>query len=617
MLDRAAPAAYPTLEEVLQPIPRRARLITPTDREVRPLSIPKVTFHAGVWDSAKRLMFWFSVIAHMLSGRLRDKLAGKDTIARRARRLREALDRVGGTFVKFGQQIAMRIDVVPWEYCVELSKMLDRMRPFPTEQALAAVERAAGRPWHEVFAVFDPEAVGSASIACVYQAVLKDGTKVAVKVRRPGIGDVFMADFRVMDWLFGLIEWLTIVRPGFSSNLRKEFRDTLLEELDFRKEAHFQHVFRRNAGRTKGNEFFTAPVVRFELSNDEVLVQEFVSGMWLWEVIATIEQRDPEGYKLMKQLNIDPALVARRILRVAFWSQEENLFFHADPHPANIVVGPDSTLTLIDFGSCGSFNNDQRWAIQRLVLSMLSNDAEGMARATMKLIEPLPPLDVSAVMKEAQAEYMRVLYTFRTKAKHTEWWERTSARQWMALVKLARQFNLPLNLHTLRMIRATLLYDTLALRLDATIDRYEEYSKFTRARGKLARKRWRKRMRDARHQLVAHLTEARETGSGVLERAHDWVASPVAGFTSLIDKSVFAFSVLTRMTGRLLALTAAASAAVGSVRYVRTGTVPVVDTLSTVLQNHIFQFVAVIVIALNLRHILLRFRERDVVKKSR
>ncbi len=602
-----------TLEEVLVPIPRRPRLIAPTDA-VRPPRIQEVTFKAGLGRCVARLGLWLSVILRVVVVRLADKLRRRDTVQRRAERLREALERVGGTFVKFGQQIAMRIDVVPWEYCIELSKMLDRMHPFPVEQALAAVERAAGRPWQDVFAVFDPEPVGSASVACVYQATLKNGTKVAVKVRRPDIGATFMADFRVLDWLFALIEGLAILRPGFTANVRREFRETLLEELDFRKEAHFQHIFKRNVRKHARKDFFTAPAVHFELSNDEVIVQEFVAGMWLWEVIAAVESVDPAGHALMRELNIDPALVARRILWASFWSMDENLFFHADPHPANMVVGQDSTLTFVDFGSCGSFNNEQRWAVLRMVAAMENDDAEGMARAAVKMTEPYPPMDVDALMREAQEEYTRVLYTFRTKAKHTEWWERTSARQWMAMVKTARQFNLPLNMHTLRMIRATLLYDTLVMRLDRTLDRYVEYSKFLDDRGRWARARWRKRTRDSRHQIVLQVDELLAAGNDVLERAQHTMASPVAGFSAVVDKSVFAFTVVTRMTGRLLFFSGVATGIFALSAYWQTGTVSTMSALSAASQSYVVRLIVLGIVAVNARHILLRFKDRDVGK---
>jgi ubiquinone biosynthesis protein len=603
---------YSASENVIRPMPRRQPVV---EHRNGPLIVPDfqpVTFRASLWQSVRRLAIWVSLIVSVLGGNLWDRLWRQDTVERRAARLRRGLERTGGTFVKLGQQVAMRIDLLPWEYCIELSKMLDRMPAFPLEEAVATIERVTGKAWHETFAIFDPEPVGSASIACVYQAVLKDGTKVAVKIRRPGIGRLFMADFKVLDWLFDLVEALTIVRPGFTRNLRREFQETLLEELDFTKEARFQEIFRRNARRKSGKRFFTAPRVFFDLSGPEMIVQEFVSGMWLWEVIAAVEQKDEEGLAMMRRLNIDPALVARRIMWAAFWSMDENLFFHADPHPANILIRPNSKLTFIDFGSCGSFNEEQRAVLERIVLSLQKGDAEGMARATLKLLEPLPPVDVSALMKEAEAEYMRVLYTFRTKARYTEWWERTSARQWLALVRVAQQYDLPLNLHTLRMIRATLLYDTLVLRLDGSVDRYDEYGKFMKDRAKLARNRWQKRFENSTpDNFFLRLEELGELADDVVFRTQHLLSSPLLNFGAVIDKWVFTVSVLGRMAGRIVVITASAAVLVSLVHYFRFGSMDMTDSFAVLMNSLVFQIILVGVVVLNVRHILFRLRERD------
>jgi predicted unusual protein kinase regulating ubiquinone biosynthesis (AarF/ABC1/UbiB family) len=385
-----------------------------------------------------------------------------------------------------------------------------------------------------------------------------------------------------------------------------------MEELDFRREAQFQHAFRRNAKRRSRRDFFTAPRVHFDLSTDQVLVQEFVAGMWLWEVIATVEQNDPEGLAMMQEMNIDPALVGRRILWTAFWSIEENLFFHADPHPANILVGPDSTLTFIDFGSCGSFNDEQRWAAERIGTSMQRDDAEGMARATFKLLEPLPPVDLTELMKEAQAEYVRVLYTFRTRARHTEWWERTSARLWLAMVRIARRHNMPIGLGTLRMIRATLLYDTIVLRLDKSINRYDEYERFRSDRASFARDRWRQRLRSARERVLLYADEWRDTGDELLERAQHVLSMPGAGFSSLIEKSVFSFATLGRVLARIGALTVVAMAAVGVDAYAASGTVQVLGALRTVVESPYYVFAVAGIVVLGLRQVLFRLREYEV-----
>ncbi len=135
--------------------------------------------------------------------------------------------------------------------------------------------------------MFDPEPIGSASIACVYQDILKNGDKVAVKVRRPRIGEMFAADLKALDWVSGIVEFLAMVRPDFTQNLRQELRNTLLEELDFYKEAHYQALFRHEAKRSNYN-FFTAPRVYAGLSGEDVIVQEFASGLWLSEILAAV-----------------------------------------------------------------------------------------------------------------------------------------------------------------------------------------------------------------------------------------------------------------------------------------------------------------------------------------
>lgn len=600
---------------VLQPMPRRPQIVDPAAAE-ETADAATPTFHttafkAGLLPALGRLFMWLYLLIYVVGGYLWDKIRRRDSPKRQAVRLRQGLERVGGTFVKLGQQVAMRIDLVPWEYSLELSKMLDKMPPFPLEEALAAIERATGRPWQETFAVFDPEPVGSASVACVYQAILKDGAKVAVKVRRPGIGELFAADFRVLDWLAYLIEFLTIVRPGFTRNLRREFQETLFEELDFTKEGRFQDIFRRRARRKKGKKFFTAPKVYFELSSEEIIVQEFVSGMWLWEVIAAIEQQDSYGLDMMRRLNIKPELVARRILWVNFWA-DENLFFHADPHPANILVRRNSKLTFVDFGSCGSFDVEQRIILERIVLAMQNNDAEGMARSTLKLLEPFPPIDIEAFIKEAEAEFIRVINTFRAKAKHTEWWERTSARLWLTMVNISQKYNIPLNLHTLRMIRATLLYDTLALRLDGTIDRYKEYNKFIDYRAGLARERWQRYwQREAVDNFFLRFEEIVEAGDDLLLRLHHTLSSPILNFGSAIDKWIYVIKVFGHTLGRIAWITLLALLLVMAGQYLGDDPVSLTQALNTAVRHGLYQFIVVVVIILNVRHILSRLRESD------
>jgi ubiquinone biosynthesis protein len=613
----AEPLVYPAAETILQPIPRREQLIPPDSSHLWMPSMEPLPFKKSFWRSLGRVFTWLNLISTIVLGGLLDRLLRRDTVERQAVRLRLALERAGGTFVKMGQQIAMRIDLVPWAYCVELSKMLDRMPPFPAEQALEAIERTVKRPWQEVFAVFDPKPVGSASMACVYQAILKDGTKVVVKIRRPGIAEMFQADLQVLDWLSDFAEFSTIIRPGFTRHFRTEVREILMEELDFRREGRFQDIFRRNSKKS-GKDFFTSPQVYFEFSGDEVLVQEFVTGLWLWEVIALVEQNTVEGRKILREMNIDPKLVARRILWVNFWSCDEHIFFHGDPHPANILICPNSEVTFIDFGSCGSFNNQQLVALEQMVLSMKNRDVEAMTRAAMSLMEPLPPVDVPALVKQMQDEYMRLLHTFNTPSEYTEYWERTSARQWLVLMRVAQNFNLPMNLHMLRMIRATLLYDSIVLRLDTKLDRYHEYMEYMKDRAQLVKLRWRKQMKEnAGDGFFLYLDEISKSFNDVMLRAQSTLGRPIVNFGSTIDKWIFMVSVLSRMAARILLVTILGMVLMNVVLYTRGEPILYLNTLGLVLQDRIYQLFVIAAVLFNTRHILFRLTDRDAPNNGR
>ena len=605
------------VESVLRSLPRRAQASDPAyGRLSLPLDEP-IYVRTSPWKSLWRLLTWLRLLAALLLGNLADRLLRRDSVERQAARLRRALEHAGGTFVKLGQQAAMRIDLLPWAYCVELSKMLDQMPPFPVARALEAITRTIGRPWDEVFAVIDPVPVGSASIACVYQATLKAGTKVVVKVRRPGIAEAFLADLKVLDWLASALELLTILRPGFTRNLRLELRGVLLDELDFRSEARFQDIFRRNA-RKSGKSFFTAPKVYFDLSGEEVLVQEFIAGLWTWEVIAAVEQKTPEGRALLERMNIDPRIVARHILWVSFWSMEAHVFFHADPHPANILIRPNNEIVFIDFGSCGSFNNQQRIALEQMVLAMHDQDVETMARATLSLMEPMPPVDVPALVKDMQVEFLRVLHTFNTPPEYTQYWERTSARQWLTMIRIARKYKLPSNLHMLRMIRATLLYDSIVLRLDNHLNRYNEYKLFMRDLAQGVKLKWRRQLREnSGDGFFRNLEEAGNALNDLLLRVQTEVGRPIVTLGSTIDKGIFTASVLVRLAGRVLLGTLLAVLAVQLGQAAAGEALPVAQAFAVVIQSRLYQVLVLGAAVLNMRHIIVRIMQPEVERYQR
>lgn len=603
------------LKEVLTSIPRRE--IEPLQTE--DVSLPLLQyqkFKTSKIKAVRRLFIWAFMIISFWGGNFWDRLRGRDSETRRAVRLRRTFEKVGGTFIKFGQQMAMRIDLLPWAYTVELAKMLDQIPPFPLEQAIEVIERSTGQKWQDIFSVFDPKPIGSASVACVYQAVLRTGEKVAVKVRRPKIGELFMADFQAFDWILDFAEFLTIFRPGYTENMRNEFKSILLEELDFVQEARFQDMFRRCAKKT-GKKFFTAPKLFHEFCNMEIIVQEYTSGIWLWEIMAGVEQKNAEALKRMRELNIDPKKVSENLLWVNYWGMQENLFFHADPHPANVIVSKNSKLTFIDFGSCGSFNREQRAGLELTAMASGQNDAEGMARGTLKLFEPLPPLDVKELFQEAEAEYTRVLTIFKSKQEHTEWWERTSVRQWMSFFKFSRKNNIPVTIHTLRMIRATLLYDTVAVRICKEIDRFDEYLKFKKFREGQAKIRVTDNIKKQAEyglddSVFLWFEDIAKTSEKLMFRTRNTLDSPLFNFGSLIGKWVFSASLILKILSRIGFISLLGAAIATIIQFINNETVHLINIFYLLVTNRIYQAIIVILIITNIRHILFRLREQEV-----
>lgn len=350
-------------------------------------------FQASAWRTILRCGLWFKVFLLFQLGVLVDKIRKKDSRDTRATRLLQLFQQVGGSFIKIGQQLAMRVDVLPYEYCRELAKLFESVKPFPTEQAIAAIERATKKPLKETFLLFDPTPIGSASIACVYQAVLKDGRKVAVKVRRPGIGQMFATDLKAMAWFINTLEALTIIRPGYMHNFVREFEMTMMEELDFKLEAYHQSIFRREAKKfkMKNKQIFFAPEPFYEYSSNEVLVEEFVSGMWMWEILAAVEQHDPVAISRMRQLRIEPKVVAERILFAQMWGQFSATIFHADPHPSNIVVQEDSKVVFIDFGACGTIDQIKKSLARDQQYYLMKKDVNGIVRSMIASWSRCPP----------------------------------------------------------------------------------------------------------------------------------------------------------------------------------------------------------------------------------
>lgn len=504
---------------VLRPIPRRAPLVEasrgPETLKSREVQRPRASRRLVV----RRFFAWMWSFVRFTWARTQDRLRGQSSLNAQGIRLREFFERLGAIAIKIGQQLAVRVDFLSPEVCNELGRLMDHAPAFPLEVAIERIEATLGRPVGEVFHHIDPEPIGSASISVVWRGELLDGTAVAIKVRRPGVAELFAADLALIDLFTSMAESMTAVRAGFFKNFRFELRDMLMNELDFSQEADYQSLFRRMVKRDRMR-WVTAPRVFGELSGSEVMVSEYAAGFPCIDLLAAVEGNDEAKLQELTGAGIDPKKVGNRVLDLGFWMRLESFFFHADPHPGNIFVLPGNKLIMLDFGSCGIASFKQRVCEFEIGRRLTQRDIGGAANVALASLAPIPDLDVERVRRMAWGAFWS--RTIDIECGKAEWWERTTASVWLALFNSLAEFQLPINVDTLRQLRASLLTDTLAFRLNRDLDLNKAWERWIKKAIVRSNRRERKRARrDERYQWPMRVNEF-SRGREIVERGSFW-----------------------------------------------------------------------------------------------
>ncbi len=270
----------------------------------------------------------------------------------RGERLRLALEELGPVFVKFGQAVSTRRDLIPADIADELAKLQDRVPPFENEVAVAAIERALGRPLAEVFESFEETPLAAASIAQVHAARLKSGEEVVVKVLRPGMHEIIERDLEVLRALAGLAdEYSSEARRLRPLEIVAEYRKTILDELDLMREAANAAQLKRNFA---GSPLLYVPAVYWDHCRSNVMVMERIHGI----IISRIDELKARGTNFAK--------LAENGVEIFFTQVFRHNFFHADMHPGNIFVQIDDPenprYAAIDFGIVGTLQpRDQHY----------------------------------------------------------------------------------------------------------------------------------------------------------------------------------------------------------------------------------------------------------------
>jgi len=373
-------------------------------------------------------------------------------------RMRMVLEELGPTFIKLGQILGNRPDLLPGELIAELEKLQDAVSPVPADDIIRAVEHELRRPLEELFAEFSREPLASASIAQVHRAVLHDGDEVAVKVMRPGIERTVETDLEIMYSLAVLlekyIEGMDILNPV---GVLREFERSIRKEIDFTIEASHIERFKRNFIR---NEKVFVPGVYHDYSSKRILTMEYVEGTRL----AAVLKGDGAA--------VDRVALARLGSDVVLTQVFEHGYFHADPHPGNVLVLEGGVICFLDFGMMGTISPSHREILSSLIFATVARDAR-------RVVKGLERLSVhGGIEKPSELEHR--IGELLDQYSYSSLKEIDVARMLRDLLSTVVEFRLRLSPQFFLLLRAIITFEGIARKLDPDYNMIEHLEPFAR-----------------------------------------------------------------------------------------------------------------------------------------
>ncbi|KRP35081.1 MAG: ABC transporter, partial [Opitutaceae bacterium BACL24 MAG-120322-bin51] len=355
----------------------------PAVRERVPAELPRLLYILRALAGAG----WAHYVERLRIGRdaLEASVEAVQATDQDAKRLRATLEGLGPAFVKFGQLLSLRRDMLPEVYIEELQRLQDDVAVFPGEQAREIVERELGKSVHALFTSFDETPLAAASIGQVHTAQLIDGTSVVVKVQRPGIEPIIHADVRIMRFLARQLErYVPESRRFGPGDLVEEFARLINEELDYQVEARNGDLLRENL---QDDKHVFVPRIFWEQTSRRVLTMERSFG----KKLTHIPSSEQESRRRVAQ-----ALMASFLKQVF-----EDGFFHGDPHPGNVFLLEDGRLCFHDFGIMGRLSAYDQEALAQLILAVSSGEVSWMVDAYFEMGVATEGVDREAFTRDA------------------------------------------------------------------------------------------------------------------------------------------------------------------------------------------------------------------------
>ncbi len=359
------------------------------------------------------------------------------------KRLRAFFERAGGAFIKLGQLLALQPDILPLRYCNELYDLLDRVEPCPFEDIEAVFVAELGRTPDQVFDRFDREPLATASIGQVHVAY-REGRKYAVKVRRRGADAEFAEDIRLMDGLLRLVEFLRAERFYWLRSPITEFIDWTSEELDYRQEARYMEEIRRNS---EGDSRSIVPGVLWPFTTRRTLVVDFCEGTTVLDLLRSFDSGDVQLLRSLKERGFDPPKAARNIIDIFLRDAFIHGIFHADLHPANLLIMPDNVIGYVDFGITGTLSITTRRRLAGLTIAWSLGDLDQICETFFQL-------------SAAPAESQKQAYREGLREMAADWYQTVEGQR-----RLTRSF-------TLVMLEMLALSHRTGIMPDRSVSRY-------------------------------------------------------------------------------------------------------------------------------------------------
>lgn len=326
-------------------------------------------------------------------------------------RLRRALEKLGGAWAKLGQLLALRFDLLPEAYCLELFKLLNRAAPFPSADVERVIRDELGHAPGDLFASFDAEPFGSASIGQVHDAVLHDGRRVAVKVQRPGIGLLLMCDIALMGRAAALVDRTHLLGATRTREVVDELARWTREELDYTVEAANGIAIRDNI-RDADTEY--APEVHLDYSTRRVLTAERLDGLPLVDIIRELRADRDACEQRLAAIGLDLDEAAANVVWNFLGQVYATGVFHGDLHPANVLLLDANKIGYVDFGIVGRIPQEVQQSLGDYARSLFGGDSADAVDQLLRWLRPSERTDVAA----ARAEMLRLTEQFVEDLEH-------------------------------------------------------------------------------------------------------------------------------------------------------------------------------------------------------